>query len=47
MTAPAGARAVEPESTTLYFVCDDADRNHAELLGRGLDLREPSVAEYG
>ena len=30
-----------------YFVCDDADAMHAELLGRGLSLQPPRVAYYG
>ena len=31
----------------LYFVCDDADSVHAELLARGLSLNEPEIAYYG
>jgi uncharacterized glyoxalase superfamily protein PhnB len=31
----------------LYFVCDDAERLHAELSGRGLQLPPVAVAEYG
>ena len=30
-----------------YFVCDDADRMHAELTARGLTLAAPRTAYYG
>lgn len=32
---------------SLYFVCDDVDALHKELLTRGLRLEEPRVAYYG
>ncbi len=30
-----------------YFICDDADAMHAELLERGLRLEPPQLAHYG
>ncbi len=30
-----------------YFTCDDADRMHEELTGRGLHLKAPTTAYYG
>ncbi len=30
-----------------YFLCDDADKMHAELASRGLRLKAPRVAYYG
>ena len=30
-----------------YFICDDADRLHAELTTRGLSLAAPKTAYYG
>jgi uncharacterized glyoxalase superfamily protein PhnB len=32
---------------TLYFVCDDADAMHAELVSLGVQVQPVSVAEYG
>ena len=32
---------------SFYFICDDADAVHAELISRGLKLSPPSVAYYG
>ncbi len=32
---------------TLYFVCDDTDAMHAELVDRGLSLALPQDAYYG
>jgi glyoxylase I family protein len=31
----------------LYFLCDDADAMHAELMSRGLLLKNPTTAYYG
>ena len=33
--------------TALYFACRDVDAVHAELTGKGLDIRPPQVAPYG
>jgi uncharacterized glyoxalase superfamily protein PhnB len=41
---PAGNRG---RGVALYFVCDDAERLHAELSARGLQLPRVAVAEYG
>jgi catechol 2,3-dioxygenase-like lactoylglutathione lyase family enzyme len=30
-----------------YFICDDANAMHAELLSRGMKLDSPRVAYYG
>jgi uncharacterized glyoxalase superfamily protein PhnB len=32
---------------TFYFVCDDADAMHAELVSLGVQLRPVSLADYG
>lgn len=34
-------------TVTLYFVCDDADRLHAEFTANGLSVPPPSHAYYG
>ena len=31
----------------LYIICEDADAMYEELRGRGVDVRPPTVAEYG
>jgi len=41
---PVGDRG---RGVALFFVCDDADRLHAELSSRGLQLARVAVAEYG
>ena len=41
---PVGDRG---RGVALYFVCDDAERLHAELSVRGLQLPPVTVAEYG
>jgi len=42
-----GAPATWGRGMGLYFVCDDADALHAELVRRGLRLPPPSTAGYG
>jgi uncharacterized glyoxalase superfamily protein PhnB len=32
---------------TFYFICDDVDVVHAELLSRGLQLGSPNATDYG
>lgn len=41
---PVGSRG---RGVALYFVCDDAERLHAELSSRGLQLPPVAVAAYG
>ena len=41
---PAGDRG---RGVAFFFVCDDAERLHAELSSRGLQLARVTVAEYG
>ena len=41
---PVGDRG---RGVAFFFVCDDADRLHAELSSRGLQLARVTVAEYG
>jgi catechol 2,3-dioxygenase-like lactoylglutathione lyase family enzyme len=42
-----GPAAGRGRGVAFYFICDDAERLHAEFSSRGLKLARPTVAEYG
>jgi uncharacterized glyoxalase superfamily protein PhnB len=42
-----GPAAGRGHGVIFYFLCDDADKMHAELTGRGLSLDAPRTAYYG
>ncbi len=35
------------QGVVLFFLCDDANAIHSDLVARGLDLPEPQTAYYG
>ena len=38
---------VRPRGVILYFICDDADAMHTDLVSRGLEVDEPNTVFYG
>jgi catechol 2,3-dioxygenase-like lactoylglutathione lyase family enzyme len=44
---PEPARLSAHGDTALYFDCPDVDAAHRTLVGRGLDMKPPTVAHYG
>ncbi len=42
-----GLEVVAEGHDALYLICEDADAIFEELTGRGVDVKAPTVAEYG
>jgi len=45
--APDSPRVAAHADTILYFGCQDLDGAYRFLLGKGLDVKEPTIAHYG